>query len=187
MKNPYEIGESIYLRSLEAEDIEGPWYEWFSDYELTKFLGDRFLPNSKKKQADFFNSINDHSSIIFAIIDKETDKHIGVCSLSGVNWFHRYSDIALIMGSKEPQHKVVAIEAMRLLLNIAFVRLKLLNLRASYAVTNLPSATLLSLFRFEKVGLYKNLCYFDGKYTDVGLSQLTRSDWLVRNSLNLDD
>ena len=187
MKNPYEIGNTIYLRAPEVEDVEGPWYQWFSDRETTKYLIDRFLPNSKIKQLNYFNSSIDDTSVILAIVDKKTDKHIGMCSLSGVNWFHRFSDVAIVIGNKESQYKIVAVEAMKLLLRVAFVRLKLINLKAAYASTNIPISTLLNLYRFRKVGIYKNICYVDGKYTDLELTQLDRSDWLKRNLHVLDE
>jgi ribosomal-protein-alanine N-acetyltransferase len=187
MKNPYEVGNTIYLRAPEVEDVGGSWYQWFSDYDTTKYLIDRFLPNTKTKQLNYFDSINNDHSIILAIVDKNTDEHIGICSLSGINWFHRFSDVAIVIGSKDPQYRIVSVEAMRLLLRVAFIRLKLINLRAACAATNIPIATLLNLYKFRRVGVYQNLCYVDGKYTDLHLLQLKRSDWLERNKLILDN
>ncbi len=56
MKNPYSIGKQIYLRAPEREDLEGNWYEWLSDPEITQYLGDRSWPNNKEKQKEFFES-----------------------------------------------------------------------------------------------------------------------------------
>ena len=58
MKNPYSVGKSIYLRAPERDDLDGKWYEWLSDPEISQFLADRTWPNNKKKQEDFFESLN---------------------------------------------------------------------------------------------------------------------------------
>ena len=38
MNNPYLVGKHVYLRHPTKQDVEGKWYEWFSDEETTKFL-----------------------------------------------------------------------------------------------------------------------------------------------------
>ena len=50
MYNPYIVGKKIYLRHPTEDDVQGKWHEWFSDEEITKFMCDRFWPNSKEAQ-----------------------------------------------------------------------------------------------------------------------------------------
>ena len=57
MKNAYIIGKQIYLRHPTEDDLNGNWYEWFSDEETTKFLESRFWPNSRESQLAFYNSL----------------------------------------------------------------------------------------------------------------------------------
>ena len=97
MKNPYSVGKSIYLRAPEREDLDGKWYEWLSDPEISQYLADRTWPNNKDKQKDFFESFNNKSfseRLVLAICLKENNKHIGICNLSSINYIHRYADIA---------------------------------------------------------------------------------------------
>ena len=54
-KKSYAIGKSIYLRAPSADDIEGNWYQWFSDPKVTQYLGDRYWPNSIESQSAFLS------------------------------------------------------------------------------------------------------------------------------------
>ena len=56
MYNAYASGDLVYLRHPTLDDVEGPWHEWLSDEELTRWLGERHFPNSKEKQLEFFRS-----------------------------------------------------------------------------------------------------------------------------------
>ena len=38
MRQPFLVGDRIYLRQLEAADVEGPYLAWVNDYEVTRFL-----------------------------------------------------------------------------------------------------------------------------------------------------
>ena len=102
MKNSFITGSSIYLRPANISDAKGDWYKWLNDPEVTKFLTNQFWPNTKEKQINFVKqSINSKERLLFSICLKKNDKHIGQCSLSGINWVHRYADIALLIGNKK--------------------------------------------------------------------------------------
>jgi len=182
MKNPYAIGKSVYLRAPDPEDINGNWYQWFSDPEVTQYLGDRYWPNTRELQADFFESIkNSRERLVLCICLSETDEHIGVCNLSAINWVHRHADIALIIGEKKYRNGLVAVETMSLLLNIAFNRLNLQNIRASHIATNPSTSVLLKIFGFREAGRLNKFSYFNGDYFDSIFSQISRADWANRN------
>ncbi len=182
MKNPYVIGKSIYLRAPTSEDIDGNWYEWFSDPEVTQYLGNHFWPNTRELQANFFDSIkNTKDKLVLCICISETNEHIGMCNLSAINWVHRYADIALVIGEKKYRNGVIAVETMSLLLNIAFNRLNLENIKASHMSINTGTQALLSIFGFREVGRFSNILYFCGIYVDSVLSQISRAEWAGRN------
>lgn len=182
MKNQYAIGKNIYLRAPCAADIEGRWYQWFSDPEVTQYLGDRFWPNTIESQVAFYESIkNSKDRLVLCICLSETDEHIGVCNLSFINWVHRHADVALVIGEKKYRNGAIAVETMSLLLDIAFNRLNLLNLRTSHISTNPYTPLLEKMFGFREVGRFKKLSFFRGEYVDSVFSQLSRDDWADRN------
>ena len=183
MYNPYIIGKKIYLRHPTEEDVEGRWHEWFSDEETTKYLEAKFWPNTKNLQQDFYNSLhNDKTKLVLSIVLLENNTHIGVISISNINWVHRYGDLGIVLGEKNYNKGIYATEAYALILKIAFFRLNLLNIRAGYCESNQSSESILKLFRFKQAGIYKNLWLVDGKNEDVIMSYLDRETWLERNS-----
>ena len=182
MKNPYAIGKTIYLRAPSADDIQGNWYQWFSDPEVTQYLGDRFWPNTKESQAVFFESIKSTKErLVLCICLTETDEHIGVCNLSAINWVHRHADIALVIGEKNYRNGAIAVETMSLLLDIAFNRLNFKNIKASHISTNPITPVLLKMFGFREAGKFIKLSFFRGEYVDSVFSQISREDWASRN------
>ena len=185
MYNPYIVGKKIYLRHPTEVDVEGKWHEWFSDEESTKFMVDRFWPNSKEAQLEYYKSLlNSRDKLALSIVNKSNDEHIGVVSLSGINWVHRYAEIALLVGEKKYRKGTFAAEALALILNVAFVRLNLLNVKTSYAISNKTSEALNRLFKFKKVGCYENLLMIDGYLDSMVVEVLDKESWMKRNRQN---
>ena len=74
------------------------------------------------------------------------------------------------------------IDAYRLILEVAFNRLNLRILRYSHAKSNKASEYLVRLFKYTKIGEYKNFIFIDGQYEDVVVGMLDRKTWLKRNT-----
>jgi [ribosomal protein S5]-alanine N-acetyltransferase len=160
----------------------GKWYEWFSDEELTKYMSDRYWPNSKESQLEFYNSlINNKSRLALSVVIKSNDEHVGVISLSGINWVHRYADIALLIGEKKYNKGPVATEAFALMLKVAFVRLNLLNVISAYCKSNKKSEALHRLFKFKQIGVYEKFLCINGVSDDMILEVLNNKLWFQRN------
>ena len=184
MRNPYIVGKQIYLRHPSEEDVAGKWHEWFSDEEVTKYIGDRYWPNSVEAQRDFYRScLNSRSRLLLSVVDIKTEKHIGVCSVSNISWLHRYGDLSFVIGEGEYRKGTYGFEAASLLTNVSFQRLNFRTLRGGHVVSNEASAMVLKMLGFETVGTYKELFWADGKYNDYVLCMLRRESWLKRNRL----
>jgi len=182
MYNPYMIGKHVYLRLPTEEDALGRWHEWFSHEKTTKYLADRFWPNSKEAQLEFLKSLGDRNRLVLSVVTKENDEHIGVVSLSVINWVHRYADVAIVIGEEKYRKGAYALEAFNLLLNVAFIRLNLRTIRSSYASSNDASRTIHRVFKFTKAGEYKKILCIDGHHDDLVLEMLDKETWLRRNA-----
>ena len=180
MKNSFATGNKIYLRPASLSDAKGNWYKWMNDRETTKYLAERFWPNTKKLQVQFVkNNLSAENRLIFSICLKKNDKHIGQCALSYINWVHRYADLSLLIGEKKYRKGNIALESLNLLLGIAFERFNLLHVKS--CETN-PVLDKFHIFLgFKKVGAFKNLLFIDNKYSDIKLYCLSRKDWLLKN------
>jgi ribosomal-protein-alanine N-acetyltransferase len=184
MLNPYSVGKKIYLRAPIEEDVTGSWYQWLSDPEITAYLGERWWPNTIDSQRSFFDSIKvGKDRLVLSICDSKTDQHIGVCNLSSISWVHRNADVALIIGDKSYRNGTYAIETLSLLLQIAFNRLNLLNLKSAHMSSNPFTPVLEKMFGFNEVGRLSNFMYSNGEYVDLVISQLKKNDWDRRNQI----
>jgi RimJ/RimL family protein N-acetyltransferase len=184
MNNPYAVGANVYLRHPTRADAEGPWHEWLSDEETTRWLSQRYWPNSVERQIEFYESCKGgEDRLVLSIIDVESDKHIGVCNLSSISWVHRYCDMAIVIGDKGFRKGPHVVEAISLLLGIAFLRLNMRIVKSSFAVSNDASRTIHDIFRFREVGRLEGLLWDRGRYVDNVIAMLRREDWMRRNGL----
>ena len=180
MKNSFATGNQIYLRPASLSDAKGNWYKWLNDRETTKYLVDRFWPNTKELQIQFIkNSIENKSRLIFCVCLKRNDKQIGQCALSYINWVHRFADISIIIGEKKYKKGTLALETYNLLLQIAFERLNLLNVKS--ATCNPMAEKFHKFLGFKKVGSFKKIFFIDNKYLDLHYYCMRRKDWLQKD------
>ena len=102
MKHPVIHGKRVYLRGLKLSDADGPYLSWMNDPEITRFL-DCGLSYSKIDDLKNYieGSKTSSDELIFAIIDKKTDKHIGNLKIGKINMLHRNSVIGIVLGGKE--------------------------------------------------------------------------------------
>ena len=184
MKNAYAIGSKVYLRSPTLEDAEGSWHEWFSDHEVTRYLVDRYMPNSKEAQIEFFKSLhNSKDRVVFSICRIDNDEHIGVCGLSAINWFHGNADISYVLGKKESNGLPIIIDAVKLLIDASFNRMNLSNLRGTHAGKNKITPMLDKILGFQTIGKLEGYIICEGERDDLVISHLSKSSWLSKNKV----
>lgn len=182
MYNPYIVGKRIYLRHPTLQDAEGRWHEWFSDEETMQWVPSQYWPNSIENQRAFYEKILvSRDRLVLSIVDIKTDKHIGVCNLSNINLQDRHAGIAVVIGEKDYRKGPYVLEAVSMLLKIAFTRLNLRILKGDYLSSNPATAALIELFHFKEVGRYPELTWQNGQYVDNIMVMLHRDDWLIRN------
>ncbi|MDD3536347.1 MAG: GNAT family N-acetyltransferase, partial [Candidatus Cloacimonetes bacterium] len=81
------VGEKCYLSPVSMEDLER-YTEWANDMEIGQFVlfATKVLDVDSEREALQHLMKND---IIFAIVEKDTNKVIGNCGLHAVNEVHR--------------------------------------------------------------------------------------------------
>jgi RimJ/RimL family protein N-acetyltransferase len=178
MINPYAIGKLCYLRIPEESDVASSWYEWFSDSEVTKYLTDRYWPNSKVEQLDFVKKLaHDKSRLVLLVCNLDTDSPIGVVSLGQINLVHRYAGFSFVVPPSINTDSRVTFEASTLILNVAFFKLNLLNIKTFTAANNHASISMQKLLGFEPVGEFYNIYNIDGNVTNEICMQLRIENW----------
>jgi len=181
MYHPFIIGEKIYLRGLERKDLEGDYFDWLNDSEVTRFLDSGFLPNSMEKMDDYYGNVAlSPDNVMLAIIDKESDRHVGNIKLGPINWITRVAPLGIMVGNKEYWGRGYGTEAIQLVVNHAFGRLNLHKINAGIAADNTASVGAFGKAGFEIEGRAKSQFYLDGDYSDSLYVGITRDDYLKR-------
>lgn len=135
-RSAFLVGNLVYLRppDIQKDVIDGKWFSWFNNKEITKYLERGVYPNTVQKQIEYVESLkDDKTKVVLCIIDKVSDKHIGVISISNINLINRKANISIVMGEKK--YSIGApLEAMALMTEYAFDRLNLVKLNAGQSI-----------------------------------------------------
>jgi len=183
MHHPFMIGEKVYLRGLERADLEGDYFQWLNDREVTKFMDSGVFPNTMEKMDEFYrNTALSSNNVILAIIQRETDKHIGNIKLGPIKWISRVSPLGIMIGDKECWGKGYATEAIRLVLDYAFKRLNLHKVTAGIVAIHDASIKAFQKAGFEIEGRAKSQFFIDGEYYESLYLGITKGDFLKEPS-----
>jgi len=179
MHHPFIIGEKLYLRGLTRSDLQGDYFDWLNDREVTKFLDSGVFPNSEKKMEEYFHTtILSTNNVMLAIIDKKLDKHIGNIKLGPINWITRIAPLGIMIGNKEFWGKGYGTEAIRLVLDYAFKRLNLHKVIAGIAAVHQASIKAFQKAGFKIEGRVESQFFFEGEYYDSLYLGITKEHFL---------
>jgi RimJ/RimL family protein N-acetyltransferase len=100
MYHPFLNGDRVYLRGLEQKDLEGKYFDWLNDTEVTRYMDSGYFPNTLENMQEYLKATHNNNNAILAIIDKETETHIGNVRVGPINWIHRNAYIGILIGEK---------------------------------------------------------------------------------------
>ena len=167
LESPFLIGKKVYLRGLKESDLENI-QQWLCDSDVTKLLfqGDR-PPDLEIMREDFRRKVRENSEIVFAIIAKTNNVHVGWAGIYEINWISRNGELRFFIGQKKYWNKGFATEAVSLLIDYAFNKL---NLHRVYGGANIENHGSVNVFRklgFVEEGISKEGHFRNGKYYDL--------------------
>jgi RimJ/RimL family protein N-acetyltransferase len=176
-RNVFINGKFIKLCSLTKNEIENTnWYGWFNDRNICIFTQKHYYPNTIESQIDFLNESNNRKDLILLGIIYNNSL-VGVCSLNDINFINRTCSISIFIGEKIREENV-AMESIFLLLKHAFFTLNLNKVKMGQHVNlNLFFTKLSMAFGFKKEGVSRSEIFKNGKYYDVIISSLLKSEF----------
>lgn len=163
-------GEAVTLRCISVDDVSAEYVAWMNDREVIQYLESRFYPQDKQSVSAFVESmLKSDADYFFAILDKETGKHIGNIKLGSINPHHLYADIGIILGDKDFWGKGRARDAIRLVTRFAFEELNLRKVTAGAYSINQGSVKAFLANGFSIEGEWKSHYLTDEKKTVDGI------------------
>lgn len=161
-------GERIYLRGLKDDDVKGNYAYWLNDPEINLYNSHGRFPTTERMLLEYVGVANSsNSALVLAIIDIDTDLHIGNISLQRINWIDRNAEIAFLLGERKFWGKNVMYEAGMLILNHAFKSLNLHRIYCGTSTKNLGMQRLAEKLGMVQEGIRREAIFKHGEFTDI--------------------
>jgi len=185
MDRPFLVGEKIYLRPFDEDDLEGDYVQWVNDREIIKHLASNAFPKTRDELKNYVTQVANSPDYIFlAVMEKSTEKHVGNAKLGPISWIDRRTHFGRLM-AKETWVKGYGSEVLRLMIQYSFEILNL-NRMVDFAV----SSNLASIRSNQKAGMdvegeIREWVYRDGEYQSVTIVGLTRKRYFEKKAQGL--
>lgn len=180
MEKAFIIGEKVYLRPLERKDLEGDYRNWINDPEVTRHIDSGAFPVNDDQLLDYFErNTKDRSTVFFAIVDKENEKHIGNAKLYLIDWVNRKSHRGIMIGDTSYWGKGVGLEVINLISKYAFETLNLNRVAAGSYPGNIGIIKVNERAGYKIEGTIRQAVYRDGSYQDVISWSILKEDYMA--------
>ena len=176
MKNPFIVGEKLYLRPLEMDDLEST-ISWFNDGEVTQFIN-RVIPMNRTTGTEFIEKLyRDGREIVLGIVDNETDRLIGQIALHDISMPFRHAGLAIIIGDKSYWSRHYGTKALTMMLEYGFNQLNLHKVYVTVHAINKRAVNAYKGVGFQHEGVLRDHAYHNGKYVDVCFMSILKEEW----------
>lgn len=178
MKTPFIIGKKVYLRPLERVDLNERYLGWLNDPEVNRYLEAGLFPYTQAQLEQFYDRVSGTTDkVILAVVEKESDLHIGNVKLEPINWVHRTAVFGILIGEKAKWGNGYGSEATRLTVEYAFNRLNLRKVSLGVIPANVAALKTYQKIGFVTEGTKREEFFLGGGYKDVFWMGLLRADY----------
>ena len=129
---------SIAIRKLTINDIDKRYCGWLNDSNVNRYLESRFTVWDINLLKEYFYE-KDKSDIMIAIVDYETNTHIGNIKIASIDLLHGRAEIGIIIGDRKYWGKGVATIAIKMATHYCFTTLALHKVTAGAYIENVAS------------------------------------------------
>ena len=176
MKNPFLIGEKIYLRALERGDA-AVFLPWVNDYDVRRTLIFHRPMNLVQEEEFIDRAAQSQQDVVFAIALKKDDRLIGNTALHRVMNRNRSAGFGILIGDKAEWNKGYGTEATRLVVGYGFDTLNLNRIWLHVYDDNPGGKRAYEKAGFKIEGVLRQENYRDGRYWDTIVMGILREEW----------
>lgn len=176
MKNPFLIGEKIYLRPLEREDapLLVPWVNAPEVRQGLRIFRPLNLTNEEEFVQQIYQSQND---IVLGIALQGSDRLLGSTGLHGIDWKNRHAQFGILIGDPAEWGKGYGTEATTLMTRYAFDTLNLNRVWLHVYANNPRGMRAYEKAGFQREGVLRQEFYHEGRYWDIFVMGVLREEW----------
>ncbi len=178
------LGKKIGLRKIEKEDLES-LKEWRNRSSYRRnFREYRELNiDDQLKWYDRF-VMNDVGTLMFSIVDLQSNTLIGACGLCYINWIQRNADLSLYIGKDDiyidTERGGFAWDSMDTLFQYAFNELNLHKIWTEIYVIDERKKILFDNFGMHQDAVLRDNYFHNGKYIDSYIFSILNHEFLKR-------
>jgi RimJ/RimL family protein N-acetyltransferase len=171
-------GARVRLRPLERSDVNVRYAAWLNDADVTRFLEVGTFPTSLVELEQFYASVaTRRDQVLLAIVDRETDAHVGNVKLGPIDWIHRRGTLGILVGERSAWGRGIGTEATRLIIEYAFDRLDLRRIDLGVYADHAGAIRVYERVGFRVEGRFREDVYHGGAYRDRLWMGLLRSEY----------
>lgn len=162
------ISKRIKLRKMTMEDVER-YHSWRNDVDVMMSTNPSLdlytLPETKAFVEGVI--LNSNSSKSYIIQDKANEKAIGIMSLINMDQKNRNAECIIDIGEKDYWGKGIGKEALKLLLDYAFLEMNLHRVSLRVFSFNEGAIHLYNKMGFKQEGVSRQALFRNGKWHDI--------------------
>jgi len=178
MNSAFMVGRKLYFRLLEIFDITDEYMGWLNDREVITGIMNRPFPITTAQQTAYVMSETANpNSVMFAVIERETDKFIGTARLGSISWVHRHGTESCFIGDKTAWGKGYGTELVSLIIKYAFYHLNLDKVYSGVRADHIPSIRKNEKAGYTKIWTEPDAVWADGKWVGKTMFRITRAEF----------
>lgn len=171
-------GKSLTLRQIELSDCNESYVKWLNDTDVNQYLETKWYEQTIETITAFVDTQrNNMDSILFAIVENQSGKHIGNIKIGPLHPHYHHADISYFIGEKDLWNKGYTTEAIYLICKYGFDDLKLHRIEAGAYDVAVGSWKALEKNGFKREGTFREQVYFKEKYIDIYRYGLLKDEW----------
>lgn len=158
----------IRLRKMVNEDV-ALYHSWRNDIDVMVSTNLSLDLYSLKETEDFVEGIilSSNSSKSYIIHTKDSEKAIGITSLINIDQKNRNAECIIDIGEKDYWGKGYGKEALKLLLDYAFLEMNLHRVSLRVFSFNEKAISLYSKIGFKREGISRQSLFRNGQWHDI--------------------
>lgn len=134
-----------------------------NDQKVYKYLETRGQ-YTIEKLIEYLSDVEVKDILFWAIIIKDSGKHIGNIKIDPVNIIHGLGEYGIMMGEKTEWGKGYAFEASKMVIEYCFETLDIRKLNLGVVEENISAVNLYKKLGFEIEGVHKHHLLYDSQY-----------------------
>lgn len=172
-------GERLRLRAIERSDLE-LFVKWLNDPEVTRGLT-QVIPLSFAAEQNWFEEMLKRPMyerpLMIDICLGEEWLPVGDLGFGTIDWRARSAEFGIVIGEKSYWDQGYGSEAICLLLDHGFGTLNLNRISLRVYATNARARRAYQKIGFREEGILRQAEFRDGRYLDVILMSVLKSEW----------